>query len=371
LADLIQIVPELAPQVGGVAAYADLLAAALAPHGFDTLFVAPRQPGRAPRRDLLEVEPRAEALAEALRDRAAAGSGGGGGGSGDGDGTDVAGARGGPGVRVLLHYVGYGYQQRGCPQWLVRGLELAAAQIQLVTLFHEIWVGGPPWTHRFWLLPRQRDLVRRLAGLSRCCVMTAPAAAGTLHGVMPVGHGDADRITVAPTPSTLGEPERSAWPAERKPQLVILGLPPVRNRTHTLGRQALLRFCRRAGIAEVHDIGPPLADPPAPLDGLPLTVHGVLPAAQVSRLLLESRALAVYYPRQAAAKSTLIAAGMASGCPVFNCAELLPADDGLSHFRTAAWDGRDWRQAGEEAWALYHRRRSWNVVAGHLAARLR
>ncbi len=360
MARLIQIVPEVAPEIGGVAAYAELLAAALCDHGFATQFVAPRKPDRPRRPDLIEVEPHPEALAGALAEIGAAGI----------DCADLdSSAREQP-LPVLLHYVGYGYAPRGCPGWLVRGLELAGERLplHLVVLFHETWVGGPPWTHRFWLLPRQIALVRRLAELGRWCLASAPAAAAAVQRLAPQG---AERCEALPTPSTFGEPDRAVWPGERRPQVVVLGLPPVRGRTHTLGRQALLRFCERAGIEEVHDIGPPLAQPPAPLPGRRLVVHGVLPAAEVGRFLLESRALAVYYPRQAAAKSTLIAAGMASGCPVLNCAELLPADDGLSDFRPATWDGRDWRQAGEQAHALYRARRSWRAVATHLAVRLR
>jgi hypothetical protein len=88
-------------------------------------------------------------------------------------------------------------------------------------------------------------------------------------------------------------------------------------------------------------------------------------------ILLASRFLAVHYPRAGGAKSTVIAAGMAHGCAVLNCAESRPPDDGLSLWRPAAWDGRDWRQAGEEGYELYCARRSWRVVAAELSLCLR
>jgi hypothetical protein len=50
---------------------------------------------------------------------------------------------------ILLHYVGYGYAKRGCPFWLVEGLKSCKKkmpQMRLVTMFHELYAFGPPWT---------------------------------------------------------------------------------------------------------------------------------------------------------------------------------------------------------------------------------
>ncbi|MFZ4728709.1 MAG: glycosyltransferase family 1 protein, partial [Pseudanabaena sp.] len=68
---------------------------------------------------------------------------------------------------VLLHYVGYGYAKRGCPVWLVDGIQrwknLYPDRL-LVTMFHELHASGtPPWTSSFWLSPLQKNLVTRLA----------------------------------------------------------------------------------------------------------------------------------------------------------------------------------------------------------------
>src|SRR5688572_26176134 len=57
---------------------------------------------------------------------------------------------------VLLHYEGYGYANRGCPVWLVKALEqwrMANNRRKLVTMFHELYATGPPWTSSFWLSP--------------------------------------------------------------------------------------------------------------------------------------------------------------------------------------------------------------------------
>src|SRR5262245_5458407 len=41
---------------------------------------------------------------------------------------------------VLLHYANYGYESRGCPSWLVRGLARwkTGNRNRMVTVFHEV-----------------------------------------------------------------------------------------------------------------------------------------------------------------------------------------------------------------------------------------
>ena len=70
---------------------------------------------------------------------------------------------------ILLHYVGYGYAQRGCPIWLVDGLQRWKGlypQRNLITMFHELYASGQPWTSSFWLSPLQKSLAARLTQLS-------------------------------------------------------------------------------------------------------------------------------------------------------------------------------------------------------------
>jgi hypothetical protein len=72
---------------------------------------------------------------------------------------------------VLLHYVNYGYAKRGCPIWLVEGLERwrnTTVTRSLMTMFHEVYAFGfPPWTSSFWLSPLQRNLASRFSTIKR------------------------------------------------------------------------------------------------------------------------------------------------------------------------------------------------------------
>jgi hypothetical protein len=78
-------------------------------------------------------------------------------------------------------------------------------------------------------------------------------------------------------------------------------------------RGDLLAACRSLGIEEIADVGPPLERTEETVDGIPVRRHGVLPAAEVSRLLLGSLAGFVAYPAYFLPKSTIFAAYCAHG----------------------------------------------------------
>src|SRR6266513_2083086 len=58
---------------------------------------------------------------------------------------------------VLLHYVNYGFQKRGVPFRLLTILQALVEQHRgrMVTIFHELYASGPPWTSAFWVRPLQ------------------------------------------------------------------------------------------------------------------------------------------------------------------------------------------------------------------------
>src|SRR5262245_37681211 len=55
--------------------------------------------------------------------------------------------------RVLLHYVNYGFQERGVPYRLLSILRALRKRQRgrFVTVFHELFASGPPWRSAFWL----------------------------------------------------------------------------------------------------------------------------------------------------------------------------------------------------------------------------
>lgn len=109
--------------------------------------------------------------------------------------------------RILLHYVNYGFQKRGVPFRLLSILHSLRRQRRpcLITIFHELYASGPPWTSAFWLRPIQIDLAKQVAHLSDACIVSSDNFRRELRRMSP--HAE---IAWHPIPSGLGEPSLSA-----------------------------------------------------------------------------------------------------------------------------------------------------------------
>ncbi|HBL25852.1 MAG TPA: hypothetical protein DD490_03350 [Acidobacteria bacterium] len=312
-AQVLQIVPELPPRLGGVGGYALALARALRDHaGMETHFLVtdpawrPAETGetgvtgeRLPARSV-------RALRGALT------------------------AAGREGLPVLLHYANYAYQRRGCPFWLVRTLEIRPSH-RLVTFFHEVHAGGPPWRSSFWLAPLQRHLAARLARRSDRCATSLPLYRGLLEALAP----GTDAV-VLPVLSPLGEPAEVAPLAARHPRrLLVFGGPGARRRAYGERRGDLAAACAALEITEILDIGAPLDPaPPAAIAGVPVHLCGPLPDAAASRLFAEAFAGFLAYPPAFLGKSTIFAACSSHGA--------LPV---------SSWEGTEARPAPGLLWS--------------------
>lgn len=209
---------------------------------------------------------------------------------------------------VLLHYVGYGYARRGCPVWLVEGLERwrkAAENRQLVTMFHEIYAFGPIWTSQFWTSPLQRNLAARLVRLSDRCVTSKQ---GYAEIISKLSQGKHSTIPTLPVFSNVGEPESLTCLSERPRRLVVFGGRGPRSRVYQHSQLALQRTCQELEIEEILDIGPALNFEIAPVNNIPITCLGVKSAQEISNLLSSSVVGFFNYPTQFLTKSTIFAA---------------------------------------------------------------
>jgi len=268
-AEMIQIVPRLPPPEEGVGSFALALAGALRDrHGIASRFAA--------------VAASPAALGEALA------------------GADLP---------VLLHYAGYGYQPRGCPTWLVAGLRDWKRREggRLVTFFHEVYAGGPPWRSSFWLSPLQRRLAAELARLSDGMVTSLEIYRRLLRRLVPEKEAE-----VLPVFSTVGEPAAVSLLAERRRRLVVFGGPGARGRAYGPLVAQLTAACQALGIEEICDVGPTLSSqtPPGPV---PVRRLGEMAAGELSSLLLGSLAGFSTYPAPFLGKSTVFAAYCAHG----------------------------------------------------------
>ena len=213
---------------------------------------------------------------------------------------------------VLLHFVNYGFERRGCPRWLLRGLEQCHRDhgLRLVTMFHEVYATGPPWRSSFWLSPVQRRIAARVAALSDRIVTSSPRYAELVGGLLR-GHGP--QPVVLPVYSTIGEPDTVTPLSARPRRVAVFGSAGTRARAWSRHRRALAAACRILEAEEVVDVGPGLPRLPATVAGRPVRALGQLPAADVSEILAHSVAGVLSYPPHLVPKSTVFAAYCAHG----------------------------------------------------------
>jgi hypothetical protein len=216
-------------------------------------------------------------------------------------------------VPILLHYVGYGYARRGCPTWLIEGLEhwrTSTANSWLVIMFHEVYASGPPWTSAFWLSGQQRKLAARLVQLSDRCVTSKQLYARVLHQL---GQGKQIESPAIPVFSNVGEPTQVPPVTERAKQLVVFGGCGSRLRVYQNSWLELSQACQQLAVREILDVGPSIDIPLPAVNGVPIVKLGQLPAPKISDLLVQALAGFFNYPTDFLAKSGIFASYCAHG----------------------------------------------------------
>jgi hypothetical protein len=211
-------------------------------------------------------------------------------------------------ARVLLHYEGYGYATRGCPVWLVNALGRwcnESSERSLVTIFHELYASGPPWTSSFWLSSFQKNIVARLARLTDHSVTSLAFYA---EKIRQFGLHDRGCVRVLPIVSNVGEPAHTPSFADRARRLVIFGTRGRRIQVYNRSVANLNRICRALGIEEVLDVGLPIEQDISKGVNVPVVVCGEVSGDEVSKLLLTSVAGVLDYPATLLAKSGIFAA---------------------------------------------------------------
>lgn len=228
---------------------------------------------------------------------------------------------------VLLHYVNYGYAKRGCPIWLVDGLQRWQAKginKSLVTMFHETYASGPPWTSTFWLSPLQKNLAARLVKISNRCLTSREGYAKVLSEL---SLGKQIEIPTLPVFSNIGEPEKVSPLVGRSRRLVVFGSPYNRGRVYQETFAELEKTCQLLEIEEVWDIGASTNLTLSTINNVPIKELGQRSASEISQFLLNSLVGFFNYNPEYLAKSTIFAAYCAHGVlPVSDRSSPLPAD---------------------------------------------
>ena len=215
---------------------------------------------------------------------------------------------------VLLHYVGYGYANRGCPVWLIKGLQhwknLYPDRI-LVTMFHELYASGtPPWTSSFWLSPLQKNLVARLAKLSDRCITSNQSYSDIL---VKLSNGKHKHIQALPVFSNVGEPKQNRPLSDRQKQLVVFGSVANRIKVYRESQEALDSACQSLDIQSILDLGTPTGIAPQTIGNVPILELGMQTAEKISEIMADAIAGFLNYNPDFLSKSGIFAAYCAHG----------------------------------------------------------
>jgi hypothetical protein len=202
---------------------------------------------------------------------------------------------------LVVHYVCYGYQRRGCPFSLVRSLRYLRSlrSFRMISVFHELYASGPPWTSTFYVAPFQRFLCRALASLSDNVVTSTPAYKRTLEL-------QGKNAGTHPVISNIGEPINPPMLEQRVNRAVVFGLPHSRLPLFESGM--LEATLEKLSVDEVLEIGERCGSPPANIGRIKWRQCGSLSGKDVSELFLQSRFGLLYYPRNLLSKSGVFAA---------------------------------------------------------------
>ncbi len=231
---------------------------------------------------------------------------------------------------ILLHYVGYGYAKRGCPLWLIEGLERwrrAQTNRRLIIMFHELYATPTFGTSTFLTSPIQKYLFTRLANL---CDRAITSRASYADKLAVATKNRLTSVPVLPIFSNVGEPEQLLPLEQRKRRLVIFGAQNWRSRTYEFSIAAIAKICQDLGITEIIDIGRPLTGDLPVINGIKVSVMGIKSAIEVSNFLADAMVGFFDYPFNFLGKSGVFAAYCAHGVlPVGAVYPSLTCLDGL------------------------------------------
>jgi hypothetical protein len=323
--NIISIVPRLPPIVDGVGDYANLLAISLKTNfGISTQFIAcdPQKPVQDSNEELSPIQLPDRTSQSLLNILEQCGE------------LDT----------ILLHYVGYGYAQRGCPVWLVDALKKWRSiniNRRLIIMFHEVYASSNlPWNSQFWTSPLQRKIAKDLVLLCDRAITSNQPFANLITNFDPQRFS---QLPVIPVFSNIGEPAELLPLAQRQPWLVTFGNASLRQRIYTEHLDQLTDICHQLGIQEIYDIGANSNEIIQDVPQVKVNSMGLLPASQISEIFSSAQVGFINYPVKYVGKSTIFAA---------YCAHRL-----LSVFPSENIDdNQDGIELGQHYWLIQDRR---------------
>jgi hypothetical protein len=230
---------------------------------------------------------------------------------------------------VILHVSGYGYQKRGVPFWLLKGMQ-EWRQIQpdtrLIGIFHELFATGHVWNSSFWLSRAQRYVTSELWRLCDHGLTTNDAY---FHYLAVWRRVTWNQLKVLPIFSNVGEPGTFIPLLDRPVQMAVFGGPGVERGVYSnpISEQSAA-IANALAIQNVIDIGDRAASIPPRLGHAAVTSMGRLSRCLVSQYLLTCRYGLLNYDVARLGKSGVFAAYAAHGViPICIESRAAPADE--------------------------------------------
>jgi len=226
--------------------------------------------------------------------------------------------RAGP-ANVLLQYAGRAYQRFGCPIWMPGVLAKWKAKFphgRLTVFFHEMPGKLPRLSRHFLLGKISARIIRQLAAVADVLVTNTENHVAILRKL-----SGRDDIHCIPVGSNI-EPVASSSQPRAETEFIIFGLPFGRWQTLQAFEPEIRKWHESGLLTKLHLIGPEdeklAAQANLLLESLSDVVvrHGMLPEAEVSRLLAHSRFALTNVNLVRWSKSGAFMACAAHGCAV-------------------------------------------------------
>jgi hypothetical protein len=281
------------------------------------------------------------------------------------------------GVDVLLHYAGRAYHRFGCPIWFPAVLAKWKAKYpagRLLIFFHELPGKFPITSRHYWMDLCNRRIIRKLARLADVIVTNT---SDHVIRIMKIS-GRAD-VHLVPVGSNIVAPDNLS-PEWVRTEFVIFGLPFSRWQTLQMFDTEIRSWQKDGHLTKLHLIGP--RDQKFDLrseklmtawpDSRVVTRHGVLPSAEVSKLLARAQFGLSNATLENWSKSTAFMAYAAHSCAIVGKLPFAraPLCFTISPDEVATISDVDLKKRTRSLKEWYDQNADWNVIASKISALL-
>ena len=213
------------------------------------------------------------------------------------------------GAVLHLQYVGYGYQKRGVPLWLlssIRTIRLQIPELKIICTLHELFaVSSFPWKSAFWLSRLQKHICMEIYLLSDEVITSCDRY---FQQLQKFAYKSTYRMPVV---SNFGEISNPLPLSQREGILVFFGAQNIRC-SFNKHSEDILRFASQNNINKAITIG---SDKELRLEGLHIESRSFLSPNEIASTLGKVYASFISIPSpELFSKSSFFAAICAHGC---------------------------------------------------------